>query len=68
MLFVSDAAKRAIHKPELNSSRPGRQLVTILVLTNITMWGIYTFEAQKVERLPVQVRIHTIVFSKKTIS
>ncbi|CAG0913454.1 unnamed protein product [Notodromas monacha] len=58
VLFVSDASKRSIHRPELNPTRPGRQLVTILLLTNITMYGIYTFEAQKVDRLPVQVHFY----------
>ncbi len=53
--FVLDANKRAIHKAELNVTKPGRQFVTFLLLTNLAMFGIYIFEMQKVEKLPVQV-------------
>ena len=31
-------------------------MVTFLLLCNLTMWVIYTFEMQKVEDSPVQVR------------
>ena len=36
-------------------SKPGRQIVTFLLICNLSIWVIYTFEVQKVEESPVQV-------------
>lgn len=33
----------------------GRQVITYLILCNLIMWIIYTFEFQKVHESPVQV-------------
>ncbi|CAG0922490.1 unnamed protein product [Notodromas monacha] len=56
--FVLDANKRAIHKQTLNETKPGRQLITFLLLTNLAMFAIYIVEAQKVDRLPVQLNFY----------
>ncbi len=37
-------------------SKPGRQVVTFLLICNLAIWVIYTFEVQKVEESPVQVQ------------
>ena len=37
-------------------AKPGRQIVTFLLICNLAIWVIYTFEVQKVEESPVQVR------------
>ena len=37
-------------------SKPGRQIVTFLLICNLSIWVIYTFEVQKVEESPVQVK------------
>ena len=55
LLFITDAQRRRIHSNDHNSSKPGRQVVTFLLICNITMWIIYTFEVQKVKDSPVQV-------------
>lgn len=37
--------------------KPGRQMVTLLLINNLTLWLVYTFEMQKLEANPVQVSI-----------
>ncbi|XP_048516740.1 uncharacterized protein LOC109540422 isoform X13 [Dendroctonus ponderosae] len=54
LLFIADVSRRRVHLPEHDRTKPGRQVVTFLLICNITMWIIYTFEAQKVEANPVQ--------------
>ncbi|KAH8041562.1 hypothetical protein HPB51_017007 [Rhipicephalus microplus] len=41
--------------PEHDHSKPGRQVITFLLIGNLTLWIIYTFEKQKVEASPVQL-------------
>ncbi|XP_011493999.1 PREDICTED: uncharacterized protein LOC105359184 [Ceratosolen solmsi marchali] len=55
MLFIADVSRRRVHLPEHDRSKPGRQIVTFLLICNVTMWVIYTFEAQKVAANPVQI-------------
>lgn len=55
LLFITDAQRRRIHSNDHDSSKPGRQVVTFLLICNITMWIIYTFEVQKVKDSPIQV-------------
>ena len=56
LLYIADVSKRAVHLPEHDLSKPGRQVVTFLLLCNIALWIVYTFEIRKVEANPVQVR------------
>ncbi|XP_074597257.1 proton channel otopetrin-like a isoform X2 [Brevipalpus obovatus] len=53
-LFIADVVcrKRSSHK------QPGRQLITFLMIANFTLWVIYTFEMQKVEASPVQLKVY----------
>ncbi|XP_026824978.1 proton channel OtopLc isoform X2 [Ooceraea biroi] len=55
MLFISDVSRRRVYLPEHDRSKPGRQVVTFLLICNVTMWVIYTFETQKVIANPVQL-------------
>ncbi|XP_026671432.1 proton channel OtopLc isoform X7 [Ceratina calcarata] len=55
MLFIADVSRRRVHLPEHDRSKPGRQVVTFLLICNLTMWAIYTFESQKVMANPVQL-------------
>ena len=49
--------------------KPGRQVVTFLLICNLTMWVIFTFEVQKVQDSPVQVsRSQTLSPVGKTLS
>lgn len=53
LLFIGDVSRRRVHLPEHDRSKPGRQIVTFLLICNIAMFAIYTFEAQKVFANPV---------------
>lgn len=55
MVFIKDTQRRQVSLPEHERTKPGRQVVTFLLICNLTMWVIYTFETQKVEANPVQV-------------
>ena len=57
LLFITDAQRRRIHSSSHDSTKPGRQVVTFLLICNFTMWIIYTFEVQKVEDSPIQVSL-----------
>uniref|UniRef100_A0A0A9YVE2 Otopetrin-2 n=1 Tax=Lygus hesperus TaxID=30085 RepID=A0A0A9YVE2_LYGHE len=58
LLFISDISRRRVHLPEHDRSKPGRQIVTFLLIVNVTMWVIYTFETQKVVANPVQLEFY----------
>ncbi|KAI7693029.1 hypothetical protein SSS_10368, partial [Sarcoptes scabiei] len=51
-LFISDVVCRKRSGPK----QSGRQLITFLLITNLTLWIIYTFEMQKLEASPVQLK------------
>lgn len=53
-LFIADVVCRK----RSNQKQPGRQLITFLMIANFTLWIIYTFEMQKVEASPVQLRVY----------
>eukprot|EP00090_Calanus_glacialis_P046669 TRINITY_DN9275_c0_g1_i2.p1 TRINITY_DN9275_c0_g1~~TRINITY_DN9275_c0_g1_i2.p1 ORF type:complete len:884 (-),score=100.29 TRINITY_DN9275_c0_g1_i2:461-2989(-) len=55
LLFIQDVARRRIHSADQDRSKPGRQIVTFLLICNLAIWVIYTFEVQKVEESPVQI-------------
>ncbi|XP_021961240.1 proton channel OtopLc isoform X3 [Folsomia candida] len=55
MLFISDVGRRRINLPEHSRTKPGRQIVTLLMITNLTMWVIMTLEIRKVEKDPIQL-------------
>lgn len=58
LLFIADVSRRRVHLPEHDRSKPGRQVVTFLLICNVTMWIIYTFEMQKVKANPVQLKFY----------
>lgn len=53
LLFIADVSRRRVHLPEHDRTKPARQIVTFLLICNISMFAIYTFEAQKVFANPV---------------
>ncbi|XP_076362773.1 proton channel OtopLc-like isoform X2 [Tachypleus tridentatus] len=54
-LFISDVVCRSTYLPEHNKQKPGKQVVTFLMISNITFWIVYTFQMQKVEANPVEL-------------
>lgn len=55
LLFIADLSRRRVHLPEHDRTKPARQIVTFLLICNISMFAIYTFEAQKVMANPVSI-------------
>lgn len=53
LLFIADVSRRRVHLPEHDRTKPARQVVTFLLIANVAMFAIYTFEAQKVALNPV---------------
>jgi hypothetical protein len=60
LLFITDAQRRRISTATQNTSKPGRQVVTFLLICNLTMWVLFTFEVKKVQDNPVQLRFFGI--------
>lgn len=48
-------SRRRVSSAEQDADKPGRQTVTFLLIINLTLWLVYTFEMQKLEANPVQV-------------
>ncbi|XP_073833026.1 proton channel otopetrin-like a isoform X12 [Musca autumnalis] len=61
LLFIADVSRRRVHLPEHDRSKPGRQIVTFLLICNVAMFAIYTFDAQKVYANPVQLDFYGYV-------
>lgn len=55
LLFIADVSRRRVHLPEHDRTKPARQVVTFLLIANVAMFAIYTFDAQKVANNPVSV-------------
>lgn len=53
LLFIADVSRRRVHLPEHDRTKPARQVVTFLLIANVAMFAIYTFDAQKVANNPV---------------
>jgi len=54
-LFISDMTRRRVNSSEQNLKKPGRQIVTFLLINNIILWLVYTFQMQNLEANPIQV-------------
>lgn len=60
LLFIADVSRRRVHLPEHDRTKPGRQVVTFLLIANVAMFAIYTFEAQKVANNPVNMLFSSV--------
>ena len=49
--------RRRVNSSEQNLKKPGRQIVTFLLINNIILWLVYTFQMQNLEANPIQVYI-----------
>ena len=52
-LFISDVVCRK----RTGQKQSGRQLITFLLITNLTLWIVYTFVMQKLEASPIQLKV-----------
>lgn len=56
LLFIADVSRRRVHLPEHDRTKPARQVVTFLLIANVAMFAIYTFDAQKVANNPASLK------------
>jgi hypothetical protein len=57
-IFILDGLRRCAENDDQISSKPGRTLVTFLLLCNLSLWCVNTFEAKKIET----VSLHTTYY------
>lgn len=59
--FMFNAVRRGALDRDQERDKPGRELVTFLLVANIALWGINTFEVQQTEAHPVQRRFYGVL-------
>ena len=52
-IFIMDGLRRCSESPEQVSRKPGRALVTFLLLCNLSLWVVAIFEAKKTNSVPL---------------
>ncbi|KAG7305193.1 hypothetical protein JYU34_009230, partial [Plutella xylostella] len=57
-MFILDASRRTAKTPEQLRKKPGREIVTFLLVTNLAMWAINTLEKSRAESHPVQLHFY----------
>ena len=60
-VFILNSLHRCAHLKEHEKQKPGREFVTFLLMVNIAMWIINTFEVQQSEANPVQIEFYGIL-------
>lgn len=54
-VFILDASSRYAYTPEQVRNKPGREVVTFLLVCNLAMWAINTLETNRADSHPIQV-------------
>lgn len=44
--FIIDGLRRCTNDPHLRQTKPGRELVVFLIITNVALWAFYTFSVK----------------------
>ncbi|XP_074101203.1 proton channel OtopLc-like [Cotesia typhae] len=57
-IFILDASRRSVSSPEQIRRKPGREIVTFLLVTNLAMWAINTLEKSRAESHPIQLHFY----------
>ncbi|KAK0177426.1 hypothetical protein PV328_001482 [Microctonus aethiopoides] len=57
-IFILDSSRRSVLTPEQIRRKPGREIVTFLLVTNLAMWAINTLEKSRAESHPVQLHFY----------
>ncbi|TGZ48292.1 Otopetrin-2 [Temnothorax longispinosus] len=57
-IFILDASRRTVATAEQIRRKPGREIVTFLLVTNLAMWAINTLEKSRAESHPVQLHFY----------
>uniref|UniRef100_T1GRX6 Otopetrin n=1 Tax=Megaselia scalaris TaxID=36166 RepID=T1GRX6_MEGSC len=57
-MFILDASRRQAVKPEDIRKKPGREIVTFMLVVNLAMWAISTLEKSRAESHPIQLNFY----------
>ncbi|XP_015125000.1 proton channel OtopLc [Diachasma alloeum] len=57
-IFILDSSRRSVSTSEQIRHKPGREIVTFLLVTNLAMWAINTLEKSRAESHPVQLHFY----------
>ncbi|XP_012155326.1 uncharacterized protein LOC101455704 [Ceratitis capitata] len=57
-LFILDASRRQAITPEHIRKKPGREIVTFMLVVNLAMWAISTLEKSRAESHPIQLNFY----------
>lgn len=57
-MFILDASRRSAGSPEQVRKKPGREIVTFLLVSNLAMWAINTLEKSRAESHPIQLHFY----------
>ncbi|KAB0798965.1 hypothetical protein PPYR_06845 [Photinus pyralis] len=57
-IFVLDASRRSCVTPDQIKRKPGREIVTFLLVTNLAMWLINTLEKSRADSHPIQLHFY----------
>lgn len=57
-MFILDASRRSAATPDHIRKKPGRELVTFLLVSNLAMWAINTLEKSRAESHPLQLHFY----------
>ena len=60
-VFMLNSLRRCAHLKEQERKKPGREFVTFLLMVNIGMWIINSFEVQQTEANPVQIGFYGVL-------
>lgn len=57
-MFILDACRRSTATSEQMRKKPGREIVTFLLVSNLAMWAISTLEKSRAESHPIQLNFY----------
>ncbi|KAB7496674.1 Otopetrin-2 [Armadillidium nasatum] len=59
-LFILDGSRRCCYTADQLDRKPGREMVTFLLVCNLAMWAISTFETSRADVHPTQLHFYGI--------
>ncbi|XP_042217776.1 proton channel OtopLc-like isoform X2 [Homarus americanus] len=59
-IFILDATRRCCFSRDQLERKPGREMVTFLLVCNLAMWAINTFETSRADAHPTQLNFYGI--------
>ncbi|XP_063585811.1 proton channel OtopLc-like [Penaeus indicus] len=59
-IFILDASRRCCYNHDQLQRKPGREMVTFLLVCNLAMWAINTFETSRADAHPTQLNFYGI--------